>query len=274
MGLAGAHVSTAGGWDRAVDRAVEIGAEAMQIFTGSPRMWRLTDPDKPDYQAFGSRLGRSGVRFWVIHATYLVNLASDKPELVEKSRLALSNDMEICGRGGFGGVVVHLGSHQGRGFEAVREQLVRELKVIVGESGQGSVLLIENSAGQKGKIGSDLEEIRYLLDGVGSERLGWCLDTCHAHAAGYSLVDLVGREMDRLKLWEGLGVVHVNESKDALGSGRDRHENLGQGTIGTEALGEFLSDERFRDLPLILEVPGMGGSGPDRANMDRLKSML
>jgi len=153
------------------------------------------------------------------------------------------------------------------------------------------VFLIENSAGQKGKIASDLEEITELLSMVNNPRLAWCLDTCHAHAAGYRLVESgrigVGQaelfeekekslvaEIERLGLWKSLACVHVNESRDTFGSGRDRHANLGEGEIGDEVLREFLAIKKLKDLPLILEVPGFDKKGPDKENVLLLKKLV
>ncbi len=294
--LIGAHVSTAGGWALAPGRARAIGADAMQIFTGSPRVWKGADPDKVDYEGMLAAQKREGIGAKFIHATYLINLASDNPALVEKSRNALIADMEICGRGGFGGVVVHVGSHQGRGYGAVRQQLTTEISGIIAKTPDEGVFLIENSAGQNGKIASDLEEIRDLLDGVGSKRLGWCVDTCHAHAAGYAfgknqrskirdqndkpgLFDEKARpkmlvdEIERLKLWGSLRCVHVNDSRDPFGSGRDRHANLGEGQILEADFREFFAHPKVAKLSLILEVPGMDGKGPDAENIKRLAKL-
>lgn len=305
----GAHVSTAGGFEKAVERAADLGCNALQLFTGSPRVWKSKAASEFDYKGFLEARARLGIERAVIHATYLVNLASDKEELVEKSVAALINDMAVCAGGEFEGVVVHLGSHQGRGYGAVREQLVTQIRRIIDGSPKGSRFLIENSAGQKGKIASELEEVRDLMEGVGSEGLGLCVDTCHAHAAGYSLGStksqvtsskeipntkhqvqkgLFGETVDeresfdrvlvegieRLGLWGSLECVHVNESRDPLGSGRDRHENLGEGEIGSQGLKEFLNHEKLADKPLILEVPGFDGKGPDRKNVEILKRLV
>jgi len=188
----------------------------------------------------------------------------------------------------------------------VRQQLTTEISGIIAKTPDGGVFLIENSAGQNGKIASDLEEIRDLLDGVGSKRLGWCVDTCHAHAAGYAfgknqrskiknpsyaeasagrqndkpgLFDEKARpkmlvdEIERLKLWGSLRCVHVNDSRDPFGSGRDRHANLGEGQILEADFREFFAHPKVAKLSLILEVPGMDGKGPDAENIKRLAKL-
>ncbi len=320
--IIGAHVSSAGGVVKAVERAAELGCNGVQIFTGSPRMWRFKPVGEYDVNGLEQAKKKWGVEYVVIHAMYLVNLASDKRELVEKSREVLVNDMAICAKAKMAGVVVHLGSHQGRGYEAMRKQLVEEIKKIVDGSPEGSKLLIENSAGQKGKIASELEEVKDLLGAVDSEKLGWCVDTCHCHAAGYCLgkkgeilwrsgashrtrhaqddtlalaslasasnsrgqMNMFGgerekskmlvEEIEKLGLWESLELVHVNGSRDGFGSGRDRHANLGEGEIADEDMREFVNHEKVKKIPLVLEVPGFEKKGPDRKNVEILKSWL
>lgn len=295
----GAHIKTAGGLDKAIERAKLMKAEAMQIFTGSPRIWKAIARPESEWVEFADQRVKAGVRACVIHATYLINLASDKPELREKSRQALITDLTISNWSQMQGVVVHLGSHQGRGFEVSKEVVAKEIKLILEQTPENSYFLIENSAGQNGKIASNLAEIRFLLDAVDSPRLGWCLDTCHAHAAGYRLSEahdtsgakpkkdqgnlfetsviaypILGDEISRLKLWDSLTCVHVNESKDLFASGRDRHDNLGSGMIGNQALADFLAEPALTSLPVILEVPGDDGQGPDIANLERLKKLV
>jgi len=334
--IIGAHVSTSGGLVKACERAGDIGANGMQIFTGSPRMWKGKAAENFEVGGLREAVEKCNIEYLVIHATYLVNLASDKPELVSKSVDSLVNDMKIADKlaGEMGaesmGVVVHLGSHQGRGYEAMREQLVEQIeKVLKLSAGANrSRFLIENSAGQKGKIASRLSEVKDLIDGVGDPRLGWCFDTCHGFAAGYSLLanpksqilnqkqsqnsnapnsqqsqmSLLGddgvkkrytsydirdtkavesgdrgfvfEEIDKYNLWKTLGCVHVNDSRDPFGSGRDRHANIGDGLIPSEELQGFVSEARVKERPLILEVPGMDGKGPDRENVELLKRLV
>lgn len=304
--IIGAHVSTSGGLKKAVGRAKDLGCNGMQIFTGSPRVWKSKSVDEYDTSELAEAMEQAGVLYVVIHATYLVNLASDKPELLEKSRKALINDLAIAAKGKMAGVVVHLGSHQGRGYEAMRKQLVKEIRKVLDQSPREGKFLIENSAGQKGKIGSDLAEVKDLLEAVDSPRLGWCVDTCHGHAAGYllgrnqeskiisqndkqkikneqeSLFDekvgagskLLEDEIERLGLWEKMWCVHVNGSRDLFGSGRDRHANLGEGEIADADMIEFLNHKQIKSKPLVLEVPGFDGKGPDKKNVEILKSWI
>ncbi len=274
----GAHLSTQGGVEKAVERAHEIGANALQVFSGSPRMWRRTSLDKIDVSAVHENQEKYDVKPIFTHALYLVNLASDNPELVDKSVDALKHDLSFDNHIGGAGVVVHLGSHQGRGWEAVRDEVVKNIKAILKSTPENSTFLIENSAGQKGKLASDLHEVRWLLDQLDSPRVGWCFDTCHGHAAGYKLVD--GQEgsalglMEELKLFDSLRCIHLNDSKDAFDSGRDRHENIGDGEIPSDDLRSFLNDSRLSGIPLITEAPGLDGNGPDAENISRIKDLV
>ncbi len=296
----GGHVSSAGGIHEALPRAKNIGANCVQIFSASPRMWKRTPPTQTTIDRYNEVKQKLSIEKTVIHAIYLLNLASDDEELVRKSREVIEFDLHLNSHINGSGVVVHLGSHLGKGFDAVKERLVHGIKSILSSTPNDSTFLIENSAGQNGKIASDLSEIRWLLDRVDSPRLGWCLDSCHAFSAGYSLENSkfqipnskqiqnknvqttiqfeepknVFDEIQRLHLWEALKVVHVNDSRDPFASGRDRHENIGDGTIGNDVLGSFLSHEAIRSLPLILEVPGIDHvSGPDRENVERVKTL-
>jgi len=303
----GAHVSTAGGVEQSFARASAIGCNCMQIFSGSPRVWAKKSLDQHNLVSINSERAKYSVSPIYTHAIYLVNLASDRAELTRKSVQTLIYDLEFDAAIRGGGVVVHLGSHQGRGWLAVRSQLVELMVDILQATPTKSRLLIENSAGQQGKIGSDLSEIRWLLDEVGqnwqsrrledkhgliNQRLGWVFDTCHAFATGYylgakspQLTGQSGMFMDqvagsaievitKLKLWSRLEMIHVNDSRDLFASGRDRHANLGEGYINEADFKYFLNRPEVQSLPLIIEVPGEEKKGPDKMNIDRLKSWL
>ena len=280
----GAHVSTAGGYDKALDRAQEINANCAQIFASSPRVWKSAWEQKLDREVFLQKKQDLDVQPVFTHALYLVNLASDKRESVQKSVAALTSELHFDAAIGGAGVIVHLGSHQGRGWEASKEQVATAIAAILAETPDESTFLIENSAGQKGKVCSDLSEIKWLLDQVKSPRLGWCFDTCHGFAAGYymgsnpptltnhgngSLLE----EISRLNLWESLKCIHVNDSKGEFDSGLDRHENLGDGKIEREDLKHFLQHKQVKPIPLLLEVPGIAGDGPDAENVKRLRAL-
>lgn len=273
----GGHHSVAKGLVEAMQAMEEMGGNCLQVFSGSPRVWARKPIDAFPFDTFRKHAKEHDFGPTVTHALYLVNLASDNADLLKKSVGVLKYDMEFDAKLGGGGVIVHLGSHQGRGFDAVLDQLVESLDDILTGTPEGSTFLIENSAGQNGKLCSDLHEIRILFDRLGahtkSGRLGWCFDTCHAHCAGYGL-DTVENAITQEKLWDGLKIIHVNDSRDPFGSGRDRHENVGEGTIGKEKFRAFLNNPKYTHLPLILEVPGFDKTGPDKKNIDIVKSLI
>lgn len=300
----GAHVSAAGGIHKAVERASGIGCNAVQVFSASPRTWRRSDLEKivtPEINPAQKQLNVTPI---VTHAMYLVNLASENPEQLAKSRSVLEFDLQFDAKIGGAGVVVHLGSHLGRGWDAVKDQVAEQITMILdateAESPE-SHFLIENSAGQNGKLSSDLAEIRWLLDTIKNPRLGWCMDTCHAFAAGYSLGEKVGETtaenlqknsqinnktmveaISEHNLWNDLRVIHVNDSKDPFGSGRDRHANIGEGNIPAEDFSYFLGEavkhlqktDAKKQIPLILEVPGQDDLGPDAINVQRVLDIV
>lgn len=296
----GAHLSTGGGIDLAIARAHAMGATCLQVFSGSPRMWRRTPLDRIDAAKIAAAQQKYAVAPLVTHALYLVNLASDNPETLQNSVMTLKHDLSFDAHISGAGVVVHLGSHQGRGWEASRDQIASQIAAILKATPTNSRFLIENSAGQQGKIASQLSEIRWLLDQLQSDRLGWCLDTCHAFAAGYAFSDnfslyqpknqkesnlfmdgfevaqypVLLAEIERLELLSTLQVIHVNDSRDPFHSGRDRHDNIGSGLIPAGELGYFLRQPQLAHIPLITEVPGFDGEGPDAANIKLIRDLL
>lgn len=283
MRLLGAHVSASGGVEKAVERAATIGCNCVQVFSGSPRVWARPSISKIDTKQIYSNQQKMGVKPIFTHALYLVNLASDNPELLAKSNTALRFDLAFDSLVKGAGVIVHLGSHQGRGWTAAREQVAEQIADILDHTPADSTFLIENSAGQQGKLCSDLPDIKWLMDVLQSPRLGWCFDTCHAFAAGYSLGSNVqaGRQsqtaiaaISELELWSTLKIIHVNDSRDPFGSGRDRHANLGDGEIPSEDLRFFLTQPEVSTVPLVLEVPGIDGEGPDAENVRRLQALV
>jgi len=276
--LIGAHVSTAGGLPKAVGRAVEIGAEAIQIFASSPRAWAFKAPSDEDVAEFKERSAQAGLGPTVLHAIYLVALGSSDPALVERSVESLTRHLETANRVGALGLIFHAASHRGAGLDGVFDQFVWGVGRILEAAPGEALLMLENSAGQGNHIGSKFCELGRLMRAIDSPRLRVCLDTQHSFAAGYDIgspdgLEATVDEFDREIGLELLSAVHVNDSKRPLGSGVDRHENIGEGLIGREGLKAFMSHPAFLDLPFYLEVPGFGGQGPDARNVAILKTM-
>ena len=274
----GAHVSTAGGLNNAIANTLAIGANATQIFAGSPRTWSRALYPQSITTEFQKLTKHHNINPVYIHALYLTNLASDNPDLIEKSKTAIITDMINSTAIASAGVVIHIGSHQGRGWENSRSLVIESIKDVLNNTPQESILLLENSAGQKGKIGS-FPELHDILQSVSSVRLKVCLDTAHAFEAGYNFTINEGVEVWVNEIQKYIGIdkvalLHLNDSKTPLASGRDMHQNIGDGFIGSEGIRRVINHAQLSHLPLILEVPGINGMGPDQENIDRVKSLL
>ena len=273
----GAHISSAGGVDKAMDRAQEMGAETVQIFASSPRGWAFKPIDEERVLAFRQKSESTGISPAFLHGIYLVNMGGP-PELVQKSIESLTHHMNVAGQIGAAGVIFHCGSHKGAGFDAVLDQAVAGLQEVLSGSPDDIWLIIENSAGMGFHIGSSFGEIGRLISAIDSPRVMVCLDTEHCFAAGYNLadpdaIDAVMEEFDREIGLSRLVAVHANDAKVEYGSGVDRHDNIGEGYIGTEGFEVIMGHTAFRDVPFLLEVPGFDKKGPDKENLDRLKAI-
>lgn len=273
----GAHLSVAKGLSQAVQNMLDRGGNALQIFSGSPRGWArrpLETVNVDDFLTFRKEK-KFGPVF--IHALYLINLVGGNEALVKHSVDALIYDLKFVSKIQASGVIVHLGSHLGNGYDSVFDQLVARIGEILDKTPQDSVLLVENSAGQQGKLCSTFEDLQRLFVAcekyVKTGRLGLCLDTCHAFSAGYHLTELAPK-LKQFSLLDNLKVIHLNDSRDPFASGRDRHENIGKGSIGEQELKTFLNDTQLEKYPLILEVPGLDGMGPDSANVKTVRELI
>jgi deoxyribonuclease IV len=276
----GAHVSASGGIHTALDRAEAIGADAVQLFTQSPRMWRATNHDPANFEAFKKKRAELGIAPGGVlaHALYLVNLAAPDDEIYEKSRAALRNTMEVACAIEADAVVFHVGSHLGAGLDAGMERCVPALKEALDLCNETTWLLMEDSAGAGGTIGRSLDELAALFDACGAhKRLGVCLDTCHLYVSGMDITDravvddLLHQLDERIGL-DRLRALHVNDSAAALGSNRDRHANIGEGLLGDQ-LGVFLSHPKLQRLPAFLEVPGADRHGPDANELKKVRRL-
>ena len=267
--LIGAHVSPAGGLPKAVQRGVERGCEAIQIFNQSPRMWRPTAYAEEDFAAFREAIADSPIEAVLIHAVYLLNCASEDREIRAKSRTSLAHSLRVGQAIGASGVVLHPGSAK---TGHVGEAVARAGKTIaeaLGDS-EGCELHLENTAGAGGTLGRSFEELAALIEAAGGdERLGVCLDSCHLLASGYDIrtPEKMGGVLRECSRKLGRGVVrslHLNDSQTPLGSNRDRHANVGKGELGRKGCAAFLSAPSLQRLPCVLETPGENREGPKR----------
>jgi len=277
----GAHVKSSGGVWHAIENGADIGAEAVQFFAGSPRTWAPTLYKDKDAEKFRELRAASPVRFAVIHTIYLINLASENEDFYEKSVRSLCGAVTAAEQLGADAIVTHIGSHQGSGFAAGLERVQAGLRAALAESEGSPVrLLLENTAGAGGTMGVDFRELGQIVDATGGDpRLGICVDTAHIFESGVDLrtregIDDLLRDLDEGCGRERLVMFHLNDSKTALGSNRDRHENIGDGDLGDEAFRLLVNEPAFADLPGILEVPGLDGQGPDRENLARLRELV
>jgi len=274
--LFGGHVG--GGVKAAPERAEAIGADALQLFVQSPRAWRFPDHDPEVLASFPERAKAAGMQATLVHAIYLINLASPDDELYEKSVSTLRSTMDASCAIGADGVVFHVGSHLGSGFEAGLERAAPAIEQVLERCSDTTWLLIENSAGTGGTIGRSIEELAQLVDRLdGHPRLGVCLDSCHLWASGCDVtdpadLDALLDDFDRLIGLDRLRALHVNDSQTPLGSNRDRHANLKEGLIG-DGLATFLGNRRLQDLPAVVETEGQQGKGADEHEIRKLREL-
>lgn len=270
----GAHVSIAKRLDYSIDRAVNIGADCIQIFGSAPQSWQPFLFPLEQVDEFAKKRKKAGIDPVFLHSIYLINLASKNPYILGNSIGSLIQYLKFGKAIEAEGVVFHIGSHKGRGFEKVAEQIIEAMNQILLRTKGCGKLIIENSAGAGGIIGSSFKEIGLIVKSLNGPRVAVCLDTAHAFESGYDIRDEKGlgktlKEFDREIGLEKLILVHANDSKTALGSNRDRHENIGKGKIGLEGFRGIVNHEDLRDLPFIIETP----PGSDKSDIKTLRSL-
>jgi deoxyribonuclease-4 len=274
----GAHVSSAGGIDTAIDRIEAIGGECVQVFTQSPRMWRPTAHTPESVERFRTRRAEAGIGGAVCHALYLCNLAAPDQVIYEKSVLTMRTTVDAACAIGADGVIFHVGSHLGAGFDAGLDRTSVALASVLDRCAGDTWLLMENSAGAGSTIGRSIEELAVLVERLdGHPRLGVCLDTCHLYASGYDVtdpaaVDALAAELDESIGLDRLRALHVNDTAAPLGSNLDRHANILEGLMG-EGLGAFLAHPAFQHLSAYLEVPGVEKKGPNADEIRKLRDL-
>ncbi len=254
----GYHVSIAGGISNAFDYSAEIGSTSMQIFLSSPRVWNFQSITIDERTRFIEKGKTYGITPVFVHMPYLPNLASPKEEIYKKSADLLSAIVNECETLGIQYVIAHLGSDLGEGKKKGMRRVI-DAVVKVKERENGVSVLLENQAGQKNSIGSDLDDLREIYNGISSKEVGFCVDTCHLFAAGYDVrKNETARLLDETLKFKNIRVMHLNDAKFELGSGRDRHECIGIGEIGINGFKSFFSYEKTQTVPLILETPHAG----------------
>jgi deoxyribonuclease-4 len=273
----GVHVSIAGSVDLAVDRAKKAGCDVFQMFSRNPRGWGFSPLSKESCETFRSKI-RSGNLIPVDHMPYLPNLASPKSDIYDKSVAALTTELERCSLLGIPYLVTHLGHHLGDGIAGGRERVVRAINAALEVSDNSVMLLLENTAGEKNSVGSTFEHIRGIMDGINyKNRIGICVDTCHAFAAGYELRTESGiretiTQFDKAIGIHNLKIIHLNDTKGDLGSRLDRHEHIGMGYLGEGAFRLILHHPVLSALPLICETP-VDDRRDDVGNIEKVREL-
>ncbi|MBN2013377.1 deoxyribonuclease IV [candidate division KSB1 bacterium] len=277
--LLGAHVSIAGGLEKAFDRGESLGCTAIQIFSKNQMQWHANPISEPAANIFTQRYTESSIQSVLIHDSYLINLANPDKNNLEKSRLAFADEIERAELLNIPGIVFHPGSHLGAGEDAGISTIVTSLNLLLANYERYSVnLYIENTAGQGSNLGWRFEQLAAMIDGVEQKhRMGICFDTAHAFAAGYDIrtynsFDNVIRKFDRIIGLKYLKAIHLNDSKKQLASRVDRHDNIGAGEIGKDAFKYLMNTELFDTIPKVLETPG--GDTWFTNNLNLLKSMI
>ena len=270
----GAHVSVAGGVDNAVERELDVGGNCGQIFTTSPQVWQEPTIDDEEAVGFSDGSAESDLGPWVIHSAYLVNLATPKEDLREKSKSSMQAELDAAARLGIEYVNVHLGAHTGAGVEGGLDNAAGVIDSL--EVPDDVTLLIESDAGSGTKLGGEFEHLAGVIDRTETD-IEVCLDTAHAFSAGYDLsgeraVEESLAEFDDVVGFESLSCVHLNDSKHACGTNKDEHAHIGEGEIGEEGMEAFVNHEAIRDLPLVLETPTENGKSY-AWNIDRVREL-
>ena len=273
----GAHVSISGGVEKAVERQKEETGNCGQIFAGSPRTWSVSEYEEEDGEEFMEAREEEDQNPYVIHSTYLVNLATPKDDLFQKSLDCLQSELDAAETLGVEYLVFHPGAHTGSGRDTGIERIAEGIDEL--EIPDNVTLLLENTAGKGTTLGKSMGELREMIDQAETpdEKIGVCIDTCHAHAAGYDLVDEEGFRDFIQEIREDIGldrvkVLHLNDSKDERGSEKDNHQDIGYGEIGEEGFRNVINAEELRDLPMILETPS-DNRASYKENIEKLREL-
>lgn len=276
----GAHESVGGGLHLAFARIKQVGGDVLQIFTRNQRQWTPAELKAEEVRLYREAHEESGKITVASHGSYLVNFATAKEELLQKSTRAFVLELQRCQQLGIPYVVLHPGSHGGDGAEAGLNRFVAGLDGAIEQSKTDVEVLVETTAGQGTGLGRSFEELAYILQNSRySSQLGVCVDTCHIFAAGYDIRSVESynatiQELDNQIGLQRVKFFHLNDSKKELGSRVDRHEHIGKGAIGLAGFKHLLNDSRFAGLPMTLETPKSDNLEEDRENLKTLRSLV
>lgn len=277
----GAHMSISGGLHKAIERAVAAGCGALQIFTRSSNQWKGKPVSDKDAELFHSTFAASGLHEVISHDIYLINLAAPEGDTRDKSLTAFGDEMATCAQLGINKIVMHPGSHTTDSPEVGLERVIAAFDQLFEQVPQyQGLVLLETTAGQGTNLGRTFEELQTIISGSRyPDRFGVCFDTCHTFAAGYNTATPEGyaevmAQFDQILGLERLHCFHLNDSKKGLGSRVDRHEHIGQGTLGLEPFRFIMNDARFTAIPKILETPKGDNDELDQMNLKLLRGLV
>ncbi len=275
----GVHVSIAGGIDKGLERARELGCSTVQLFSHNPRGWGIGSRDSLEIARFKTLKKEFDIQPVFIHTSYLINLASIKQDLLKKSVDMIRAELDIADAINADYVVLHTGSASGDLPAVARARAVEALKQVAEQGRWQAGLLLENTAGERGDITSRIAEIAGIMEKVPAGLIaGLCLDTCHAFSAGYDIatergIENLVAELAQYIAKDHLRLIHLNDAKKPMGSGVDRHEHIGDGMIGRIGLKKFLHHPFFLNIPLILETPKISDED-DRRNLSNVRKLI
>ncbi len=272
----GAHQSISGGYTEALKRIKNIGGNCLQIFCSSPRGWTFTKINENQIKEFIKLKKELNINPIYFHASYLINLA-DEGKIGQMSKLSLINELNLAEKLEIKGSIIHLGSYKNQISNIKYEILISNIKEVLKKTSEKSLFIIENAGNRK--IGQTLEEIAQIIKDIDNPRIRLCLDTCHLFSNGYkfsnqSELDFFIDKLYKLNLINKLELWHLNDSRDNFNSGKDRHENIGKGKIGINEFKVLLNHPKTKNYPFIIETPGFDNQGPDKKNLDILKSLI
>ncbi len=273
----GRHLSISGGIDKAIDEAVRINTNSVQIFTKSPRSWKKKTIDKKEINKTKEKIDKYDIKKLVVHSSYLVNLASPDDELYEKSKRELKEDYYQAGLLDTDFYVFHPGNYVKSSKKEGIKRIIDAVKEVFNEVDNNTKLLIENTSGAGTEIGSNLDELKNIMDKVDNyNRMGLCLDLCHLFAAGYDISkndgidNLIKKIEDKIRL-KNLKLIHLNDSEFGLNTNKDRHAHIGEGKIGLDNFKYLINHEKLKDLLYIIETPPYDGEDEDVKTILKLK---
>lgn len=277
----GAHMSISGGIEKSIERIMSVDGTALQIFSKNQRQWKSKPLEQKQIDAFKAACAEWGEYPIAVHDSYLINLGSPKEDGIEKSVVSFAHELERAEQLGIPYVVMHPGAHLGSGVDAALERVAKNLDRAFAESGTKHVMvLLENTAGQGTTLGRSFAELGSIIaHSSNKDRLGVCIDTCHAYAAGYDLATESGYAATFAELEQEVGIdrlkfMHLNDSKGELGSHLDRHTHIGEGHLGTDAFARLVNDPRLKDVPMVLETPKGEDLEDDRRNLGVLRGLI